>query len=185
MPRKLLIHFHWRPVNKWLAACKYCVPVRRRSSGSRQREVFVETYVGFFPFSSGDNDWWHLVSLHLSLPWFSWQSGEGEINKGWAREGRGSWCGHEMLFLTVRLTMSVFSRCTGILRATLLDSRRTSLHTCILFPVARKGSLWSQDAYSLKGIREWRKPILDTILANSVSYILKLSLALAMQFSWW
>lgn len=93
--------------------------VRRRSSGSREREVFVETYVGFFSFSS-DNDWWRLVSLHLSLPWFSWQSGEGEINKGWAREGRGSWCGHEMLFLTVRLTMSVFSRCTGILRATLL-----------------------------------------------------------------
>ena len=185
MPRKLLIHFHWRPVNKWLAARKDCVLVRRRSGGSREREVFVETYVGFFSFSSGDSDWWRLVSLHLSLPWFSWQSGEGEINKGWAREGRGSWCGHEMLFLTVKLTMSVFSRCTGILRATLLDSRRTTFIPVSYSPLPEKGSLWSQDVYSLKGIREWRKSILDTILANSVSYILKLGLALAMQFSWW
>ena len=135
----LLIHFSWRPVNKWLAAHKDCVPVRKSSGGSRQREAFAKTYVGFFSLSSGDSDWWHLVSPHLSFPWFSWYWGVGEISTGWAREGRGSWCGREMRFLTIKLTMSVFSYCTGMLRATLLDSRRASLHTCILFPIARKG----------------------------------------------
>ena len=46
----LLIHFHWRPVNKWLAAHKDCVPVRRRSSESREREHLWKHMLDSFHF---------------------------------------------------------------------------------------------------------------------------------------
>ena len=46
----LLIHFHWRPVNKWLAAHKDCVLVRRRSSGSREREHLRKHMLDSFHF---------------------------------------------------------------------------------------------------------------------------------------